>query len=452
MLCVYPYRRELKELGFLPPLGLEHIASVIEPFAREVEIADLRRDTRRTADFLRRDTDLVCFSVNWDLERQFLREEISSVDGDIKVIVGGRYATEAPEEWLNQLPQVDAVVRGDGEETMLDICRQEPWSHIKGLSYRQEGQIQHNPNREPGPIQDSLEPCRSRRKQEYDLQIKGHRTGLQIDMVAGSRGCPFNCAFCSFNRNPWGTKRKWSARSPESVVDELESLPAPVVAFTDDVFTHDMSRVERICDLILKRGIRKKYVINARLEIARSPQVLKKMEQAGFAVLLLGIESAQDKTLRSMRKGFNTSQIREYCSVLKESSMIKHGYFILGNIGESEEEMLQIAPFAREIGMDTISLSTLRNSPYSGLDELVAETPGYYVSSKGKIYSDHCPPQKMRELRRRINHDFYRSRQVLRVMDKFRRQGALRLLPGLGFNLLGSAAGRLVPSRSSRGA
>lgn len=102
--------------------------------------------------------------------------------------------------------------------------------------------------------------------------------------------------------------------------------------------------------------------------------------------------------------------------------------------------------------MDTISLSTLRNSPYSGLDELVAETPGYYVSSKGKIYSDHCPPQKMRELRRRINHDFYRSRQVLRVMDKFRRQGALRLLPGLGFNLLGSAAGRLVPSRSSRGA
>ena len=68
-----------------------------------------------------------------------------------------------------------------------------------------------------------------------------------------------------------------------------------------------MDRVERICDLILERGIRKKYVVQARLEIARRPEVIDKMELAGFSMLLLGIESAQDKTLRSMRKGFNTA-------------------------------------------------------------------------------------------------------------------------------------------------
>ena len=67
---------------------------------------------------------------------------------------------------------------------------------------------------------------------------------------------------------PWGYKRQWSARSPESVAEELARIEAPVVAFTDDLFTFDMDRVDRICDLILARGIRKKYIINARLEIA----------------------------------------------------------------------------------------------------------------------------------------------------------------------------------------
>ena len=98
-----------------------------------------------------------------------------------------------------------------------------------------------------------------------------------------------------------------------------------------------MDRVERICDLILDRGIRKKYIINARLEIARRPDVIRKMELAGFAMLLLGIESAHDKTLRSMRKGFNTAKIREYFAVLRNRPMILNGYFILGNIGESVE-------------------------------------------------------------------------------------------------------------------
>ncbi|WP_291323576.1 radical SAM protein [Desulfonatronospira sp.] len=435
VLCVYPYRRELKELGFLPPLGLEHIAAVIEPFASELEMVDLRRYPGHASDFIRSSTDLVCFSVNWDLERDFVARELSSIDSEITLIAGGRYATEAPDQWLEHIPGLDAVVRGDGEEIMLEICRQVPWHRISGLSFRRDGRIIHNPNREPGSILDRLQPCRSRRRQKYDVQIRGIGTGLEVDMLAGSRGCPFNCTFCSFNRNPWGIKRKWTARSPESVVDELESISAPLVAFTDDLFTHDLSRVENICDQLLKRGIKKKYVINARLEIARHPALIRKMEQAGFAILLLGVESAHDKTLKAMRKGFTTRQIRSYCKVLQDSTMIKHGYFILGNIGESVDEMLQTAPFAREIGMDSISLSTLRHNPYSGLDELVAQTPGYHINPKGKIYSDHCPPKQLRKLRRRLYRDFYSTRQILKLGNKFRKHGALKLLPGIAWNL-----------------
>ena len=79
------------------------------------------------------------------------------------------------------------------------------------------------------------------------------------------------------------------------------------------------------------------------------PDVIRKMEAAGFSMLLLGIESAHDKTLRSMRKGFNTAKIREYLSVLRDRKMMLHGYFILGNIGESVEEMMQMGPFAHEL-------------------------------------------------------------------------------------------------------
>jgi radical SAM superfamily enzyme YgiQ (UPF0313 family) len=213
------------------------------------------------------------------------------------------------------------------------------------------------------------------------------------------------------------------------VADELARIQAPIVAFTDDLFTFDMDRVDRICDLILARGIRRKYIINARLEIAQRPEVLLKMEKAGFFILMLGIESTQDKTLRSMRKGFDTARIRKCFKVLGQSSMILNGYFILGNIGESVEEMLQIIPFSRELGLDSIAISILRSSPYSGLDELVAENPRYHIAHNGKIYSDHCSLKELRDLHHRIYREFYTPGQLFRIARKTIRHGTLRFLP-----------------------
>ena len=364
-LCVYPYRRELNEAGFWPPLGLEFIAATIQPYAESIDIVDLRKESGRSKDFLRPQTDLVCFSVNWDRDREFLQEEIRSVPPGILTIVGGRHATEIPEQWLAEFPNVTAVVRGDGEEAMDEICRGVPMEQIAGLSFRKDGAVQHNPNRTLGEAQDGLYPDRRLRRNKYVVTIKGASTGLKIDSIASSRGCPFNCTFCSFNRNPWGEKRKWTARSPQSVVDELAEMDALVVGFTDDLFTHDMDRVEKICDLIIERGIKKKYIVNARLEIAKRPDVLRKMERAGFFMLLLGVESAHDKTLKSMRKGFDVAKIRQYFEVLRNSRMLLHGYFILGCIGESIDDMLGIGPFASELGLDTLGLSGLRHTLHS---------------------------------------------------------------------------------------
>ena len=427
VLCVYPYRRELRQAGFCPPLGLEFIAAALRPYAHALDVIDLRKETRNAKDFLRPETDLVCYSVNWDLEAEFVRGQIASIPPHICTIVGGRHATENPERWLADLPGVRMVVRGDGEEAITEFCHGRPLEQIAGISYRAQGRVVHAPVRKCGLLHDDLYPDRSARRYSYTL----HDTGLAFDTIASSRGCPYNCTFCSFGRNPLGGRRAWVARSPESVVRELSEVAAPIVGFTDDNFAFDMDRVSGICDLILAQGIRKKYVINARLEIAQRPEVLAKMKQAGFAALLLGLESAHDKTLKSMRKGFDTAKIHEHFKVLRASGMFLHGSFIVGNVGETEAEMLQIAPFAHELGLDTVGLSALRSSPYSGLEELLAECPDYHIASSGKVFSDQLSVHDLTRLRRRIANEFYTPGQIVRAVRKGIGNGLLTHIPGL---------------------
>lgn len=434
VLCVYPYRSELgRRNGYYPPLGLEVIASALRPHFRAIDVIDLRHETGNAVDFLRPDTDLVCFSVNWDREAAFVHEQIRSIPPGIRTIVGGRHVTQNPEPWLSRFPNIDIIVRGDGEEVIEEILGDRPLEDIAGISYRAadpgparlpptdrtpiQGRLVHNPVRQYGPARDDLYPDRGLRRYSYTFD-QGGLKGESFDTVISSRGCPFNCTFCSFSRNPWGGKRAWSARSPESVVDEIEKIDANVIAFVDDNFTHDMDRVAAICDLLVARGIRKRYGVNARVEIARRPDVLRKMERAGFSMLLLGIESAQDKTLRSMRKGFNTRQLRELFRVLGKSPMLLFGYFIVGNIGETEEEMLQIAPFARELGLDIIQLTTLRNERYSGLEQLVASNPGYHVAPNGLVFSDGYSSDHLRRIRARIHRKFYGPGQALQILRK----------------------------------
>ena len=435
VLCVYPYRQELGRVGFFPPIGLEYIAAVLKPHAEQIEIIDLRKDPKHTRDYLRADTDLVCFSVNWDRERAFLCEEIHSVPDGPFVLAGGRHATEDPDAWFQLCPRIDAIVRGDGEEVVEELCRGHALDQIDGLSFRRNGTVHHGPNRKLGPVNNDLYPDRSLRRYRYQVEVEGVETGVAVDMLSGSRGCPFNCTFCSFSRNPWGEKRQWTARSAESLVKELEEVDARIVGFSDDLFTFDMDRVEQFCDLVLARGIRKHYLVNARLEIAKRPDLLRKMERAGFLFLMLGIESAHDKTLRAMRKGFDTAKIKEYFAVLRRSSIFMHGYFILGNLGENLAEIEQIVPFAHELGVDTLALSTLRVSPHSGLDELVAQTPGYHVARNGKIFCDEYSVRDLRLLRRRLYRRFYRPKQLLRLLGKCYRSKLYRLLPATLFSL-----------------
>lgn len=430
-LCVYPYRRELNDAGFFPPLGLEFISALVQRYADAIDMIDLRRETGDIRDFILPETDLVCLSLNWDRDQEFLQSQIRAIPENILTIAGGRHATENPQRWLEDFPNVDILVRGDGEEAMEEILRGVPLGDIPGISFRKDGEIVHNENRILGELADDLYPNRCLRRHKYVATIKGASTGIRVDCISTSRGCPFACKFCSFNLNPWGEKRRWTGRSAESVVDELSQMDAKLVGFTDDLFTRDMERVERICDLLIERKIRKRYFVNARLEISKHPDVLEKMHRAGFSMLMLGIESANDKTLKSMQKGFDTEKIAKHFEILRQSKMFLHGYFILGCIGESRDEMLKIAPFAHELGVDTLALSTLRTEEHSALNDMVIENPGYHFSASGKVYSDELSIADIRKLRKTIYRQFYTPGQILRVGKKGLQNSALSFMPSI---------------------
>jgi radical SAM superfamily enzyme YgiQ (UPF0313 family) len=427
VLCVYPYPRSSSSKTSFPPLGLEYVAAALRPYAKRIEVVNFRHERRpSTQPLLRPETDLVCYSINWRMNLKLIREDINALPPGVMTILGGRTATEDPRYWLDACPNVDAVVCGDGEQAMAEIAQGRPWAEVAGLVHRgSDGRLVFNPPRDNAPLDDDLMPARDLRRQPYYLTSKGVSTGVKVDKVAGSRGCPFHCKFCSFSINPWGVKRCWTPRSPASIVREIQEIDADLILFVDDVFTHQPDRVAEICELLIAKGIRKHYIVNARSEIAHRPDVLRKMEQAGFIAMLIGVESTQDATLKSMGKGFTIEQVRQRFAVLRQSKMIINAYFIVGNIGETEEQMLSTAPFARSMGVDLIHVSRLRSEPYSGLAELVQQTPGYHIDADGLVYSDAYSSARIAGLRKRIDLRFHTPLHVAGVIFKL-----LRVLRG----------------------
>jgi radical SAM superfamily enzyme YgiQ (UPF0313 family) len=418
VLCVFPYEHDLRLKLRLPPLGLEIIAAALAPFAREVEVIDMRFESGPCARFVRPDTDLVCVSVNWGYADASVAAQIRSLPAGVRVVVGGRHATEDPERWLTGCPNVDVVVRGDGEEAMIELARGTAPGEVAGISYRQDGRIVHTARRVSSPVIDGLRPVRATRRYSYHTSQAGLPLNLSVDSIATSRGCPFNCRFCSLVNNPWGSKRLWSVRSPEAVVEELAEIDATAVVVVDDNFAHDPDRVARICDLIVERGIKKRIVVETRVEIARHPDVIRKMELAGFSALFVGVESTQDRTLRAIGKGFDTAKVREYFEVLRHSTMLLGGFFIIGCIGETRDEMLTIASFAHELGIDVLSLMRLEWFRYTGLDQLVADSPGYHIDALGKVYSDAYTSRALNTIRRDVSRRFYTPSQMIRTLKK----------------------------------
>jgi radical SAM superfamily enzyme YgiQ (UPF0313 family) len=417
-------------MGVFPPTGLEYIAAGMKDHVGKITLLDLRyekafQNAETLSAFIREEIDLLCISIQWAGQFPDVCEFISRLPAEVPTIVGGYKATLEVEAIFERCPNVDMVGRGEGEEIVRQVVDGVPPGEILGLSYRENGSVVHNPNHELPDIAGLAFPDRSLRRHEYYYRQHGmrlsHRT---FDTVLTTRGCPFKCKFCTFSLNPLGQKRQYTERPLESVIEELKSVTADIVLFSDDNIFTNPKRAEQLCDLIIANGLQKTYIVQARIDVARHRRLLEKAQQAGFKVFLLGIESPDDRILTQLQKGITQKEIRESLAILGQYDFYLHGYFIYGNIGETEQEMLYIPQFAKEIGLDSISFQKLRVEKFSPLKEIVDATPGYYYEGIGKaVYSDRYGLKELKQIRNRIRSTFYNAPQLLRIAKKARRIG-----------------------------
>lgn len=411
-------------MKLFPPIGLEYVATSAKGLVDKITLLDLRCEeklsqTKELLEFISHDVDILCVGISWDRQFEEICGLLNLIPDKLPLVVGGYTATEKVNELFRRCPKIDIVVRGEGEETIKEILEGKPLKDILGISYRKGTEVIHNQNRPLPDISNIPIPDRSLRRNQYYLTLNGIRPmDLTFDSVLTTRGCPFNCKFCTFSLNPLGQKRNYTARSVESVIKEIQEVRAQVILFGDDNLFSDPRRAEEICDEIIQRKIKKRFIAQARIEIAKYPGLLKKMVKAGFKVLLIGIESPHDWILTQLNKGFNQQTIRSSFAVLRRYPIFYSGYFIYGNIGETEEEMLYIPRFAKEIGVDAIACNKLRIEKFSPLRELAEKSPGYHITEKGEFYSDTYSHAALKKIGRRIKFSFYTPYRFVHILWK----------------------------------
>jgi len=432
-LCLHPYFRDSHSgslgLAVFPPTGLEYVAAALEPHVERLTLADLRlpgpfRDPDRLRQFIAEKIDLLCISINWEYHFTEVCELVNSLPRNVFTVVGGKQATDSVEEVLEACPGVDIVVRGEGEEPIAEIARGDALQNITGISYRNGAGIVHNAKRPLPNVNGYRYPDRTLRRQKYHFNIGGLALrGEEFDIILTSRGCPHNCKFCTFTLNPWGQKRSYSARSIDSVMEEIRQLSAGIILMADEDFFVNPARAKAICDRIVAEGIKKRFLVQTRIEIFKHPDVLEAAARAGIKMFLFGIESPTDRILDQLNKGFDTATVRKAFETFRNFPFYYHGYFIYGNLTETDEEMMQIPVFAKELGLDSITYQKLRIEKFSPLTDLVAATPGYYVGDDRILYREGVGRPGLKRISSRITRTFYTPVQLLNIARKIFRTG-----------------------------
>jgi anaerobic magnesium-protoporphyrin IX monomethyl ester cyclase len=298
-----------------------------------------------------------------------------AVNPDILTIVGGQHFTATATESLRSYPEIDVIVRGEGERTMADLVNavkdSKPLTDIRGISFRHDGEIFQNPDRQLIANLDEL-PMPGYQFVEKHVS-KYHFTmmaGSKIyALVEGSRGCPHECTFCSQWRHWRGT---WRSKSPHRIADEIEFLHTEYGAeffwLTDDNFPLG-PRVEHFCHELISRGISEDimWFVQARSDdIVNQKKFLEKMRSAGNMWILTGAESGSESTLASMRKNISPEQTREAVRLMRRNDIFAQTTFIIGQREDTRESLAELREFVNKIDPDLAIFMLL--TPFPGTE------------------------------------------------------------------------------------
>jgi magnesium-protoporphyrin IX monomethyl ester (oxidative) cyclase len=379
----------------VPPLGLAYIGAVLEKAGYKVEILDTVALNWRnpikvngmlhfgqgwkdvSKSIVRSKPDIVGVSCLFSSQSQNahkVAELAKTYDSEVPVVVGGAHPSAVPQNVLED-QNVDYVVIGEGEATMLEFLdkysKGVPLNDTEGLAYRVGKETKLTPTREFIKSLDSL-PFPARHllpMEEYFNAMTSHASAVmrrRFTSMITSRGCPFNCVFCSIH-TVWG--HRWRPRSPENVLLEIEHLVNTFkireVHFEDDNLTLDRRRIEKICDMIIENRLDIKWATPNGVAIwTLNQNLLKKMKKSGCYKLDFGIESGDINTLKFIGKPINLAHARKVIQWTNEAGIWTHGFFVIGFPHERRESIYNTLKFAVKSDLDFASFFIA--TPYPG--------------------------------------------------------------------------------------
>ena len=366
-----------------PPLGLAFLAAALETAGVEVKILDLvvYPYSRQLLESLLKDfkpqmVGITAVTMTFDNAIRVIRD-IRRLDAQILTVMGGPHVTFCAPDTLKDYPELDVVVLGEGEKTVVELAQaadhRHRWHDVNGIAFRQDSEIRNTAARDLVQDLDTL-PAPAR----HLLALGRYRAlGMPISMTT-SRGCPFKCIFC-VGRKMVGARVRY--RNPVNVVDEMEylnTLNFNQINIADDLFTANKKHCQSVCDEILKRGLRIKWTSFARVDTV-SEEMLMRMKAAGCTAVSFGIESANSDILKTIKKGITLHQVVNAVQACNRAGIIPHASFILGLPGETPQTIKETMDFGEQ----------LKKSGLSYGFHLLAPFPGTEVREKSRDYGIH---------------------------------------------------------------
>jgi radical SAM superfamily enzyme YgiQ (UPF0313 family) len=278
------------------------------------------------------------------------------------IVMGGGHATFCYEDILTEDSPVDIVVRGEAEETLLELVARQSaeseWQSIAGLAFRQNGTITVTPPRENLKDLDLLpQPAR------YLDRSIGIDLELQPEFIVTTRGCPSTCYFCS-SPDFWGRKVRF--RSPTAIVEEIlyirQKFGLIYYSIRDDTFTADRKRVLEFCELLQKQEVNILWNCQSRVN-AIDEELIIKMKRAGCECIQLGVESGSPRILRQLGKNIAPAQIEHACALIRKIG-INLSVFLISDVpGEAGDDIRQTIELIHRIHPDDGYVSPLAYYP-----------------------------------------------------------------------------------------
>lgn len=339
------------------------------------------------------DPDIVGLSVkSVKIPSAFKIAEIcKTIDKNIKVIAGGFHATVKPEDLIRS-HNIDIVVRGEGEESLLEIVesvnngKSGDLKQIPGITLKDsEGKVFTTPDR---PLIRNLNTL-PYPKRELILGYEDY-TEEQLCSIMTSRGCPYDCAFCNSNAIWMRKVRFVEIPNVMKEIDYLrEKFKLTNFNFVDDSFTVNKKRMYEFCNILLQEKKNITWSCLTRVDLL-DEDLISIMRKAGCTKIDIGIESGSERIQQTLNKGIELDEVRYISKILRKHKIFWAGFFMMGLPSETKEDILKTLAFMKEVKPNWACLSIFTPYPGSALYDIMRDG-GMVVEDSENTFSHQSP-------------------------------------------------------------